>query len=157
MGEMMEKVVSLVISTFEWSIWCEWFEDSLSLSNGLLLTLKVNSSDFSAKVSFETCLSALQQFVVDMEGLYQSLSFGKKVVLAETYGDQQLIFSCDRRGYITLEGQLWSKEKGGFIQRLSFENAFENQYLPSFLKGLQQACVMLENRTKGENHENTWI
>lgn len=146
----MEKIASLVTSTFEWSIWCEWFEDSLSLPNGLLLTLKVNSSDFSAKVFFETGLFSLQQFAVDMEGLYQSLPFGKKVVLAETYGDQQFIFSCDRRGYITVEGQLSSNGKDGFIQSLSFENAFENQYLPSFLKELQQACVMLENRTKGE-------
>lgn len=157
MGEKMEQVAVLTTPTFEWSIWCDWFEDDLSLPNGLLLTLIVNSSDFSAKVSFETGLSSLQQFVVDMEDLYCRLPFGKKVVLAETYGDQQFIFSCDRRGYITVAGQLSSKGKDGFDQHLSFENAFENQYPPSFLKEIKQVCILLENKLKENNHENTRI
>jgi hypothetical protein len=77
-------------------------------------------------------------FTDELSELYVTLNGSASIV--ESYGEQFIKFSGDGSGYIYVSGHLSSGIESGSLQKLFFENSFDQTYLPEFLKSLSEFC-----------------
>ena len=116
------------------------FESDVSYSSNTILTISVISDNFSANTDMDIDIKSFVVFVDALSSLYTTLN--GTAIIQEPYGEQQYIeLSADRSGHINIRGKLSSNCRGGFLQKLSFENSIDQTYLPEFINSLSLLCA----------------
>ena len=116
----------------------EIFESDIKYPVNSILTVSVCSNGFSATSKMDIDIKKFKIFTDDLSNLYRTLSGTASVV--EPYGEQFIKFSGDGSGYIYVSGHISSGIESGSVQKLFFENAIDQTYLPSFIKSVSALC-----------------
>ena len=115
------------------------FGSDVEYSSNTILTISVISDNFSANTDMDIDIKSFLFFVDALSSLYTTLN--GTAIIQEPYGEQQYIeLRADRSGHINIRGKLSSNGRGGFLQKLSFENCIDQTYLPEFISNLSSFC-----------------
>lgn len=114
------------------------FEEDIKYPFNSILTVSVSSNGFSAVADMDIDIKKFKIFTDGISELYRTLNGTASIV--ESYGEQFISVSGDGSGYIYVSGHLSSGSESGSVQKLFFENSFDQTYLTDFLKSLSELC-----------------
>ena len=105
--------------------------------NNTILQITLNSSGFGACTVMDIDIKEFKSFASKINDLYETLH--GSVAITEPYGEQKILFSAERTGYINVSGILHSNGENGHYQSLKFENSFDQTFLKPFAASLKEA------------------
>ena len=138
---MIESVL-LEAENFNLSLDFQVLESDIAYPSNTILSICVSSSGFSASTTMDIDIKAFCNFCNELEIVYNTLKGSAKI--QEAYGNQYILFSGARLGYIMISGFLDSQGANGFGQELKFENCIDQTYFSSFLKRLTNFTVQFK-------------
>ena len=128
------KHFCLESENFRLSLDFKVFEADISYPSNTTLTVSVSSNGFSATTDMDIDVKEIAGFCGDLKTIYDS--FRGEAKISESYGKQNILFSCDRHGHIFVSGFLCSGGANGFWHELKFENALDQSLLPPLIRDL---------------------
>ena len=116
-------------------------ESDIIYPNNTALKISVFSEGFSATAEMDIDAKRIPAFYMGMKSRYDTRE--GESVSAAGFGKKNITFTCDRYGHIFISGLLCSGGANGFWQELKFENAWDQTFLPRFLKEMERVSKKL--------------
>ena len=130
----MNNTILLECENFSLSLDFQVFESDISYPSNTILSVSVSSEGFSASTTMDIDIKDIQTFCNELQKTYDSLKGEARI--QEPYGNQHILFTGDKKGYIFVSGMLNSNGANGFWQELKFENCLDQTFMPQFLRKL---------------------
>lgn len=111
------------------------FETDIEYPENTILEVCLKSDDFSACTTMDIDIKEFNIFISQINNLYETLEGSTQI--KESYGNQFIEFSVDKKGTILVSGFLHNNYKNGNYQSLQFENSFDQTYLMKFVNSLK--------------------
>ena len=89
---------------FRLSLDLKIFESDIAYPCNTILTVSVFSEGFSATTDMDIDVKQISEFCENLKTIYGS--FRGEAKISESYGKQNILFSCDRHGHIFVSGFL---------------------------------------------------
>ena len=113
------------------------FESDIKYPSNTVMQISVSSSGFSGESSMDIDVKQFAVFSAELLNIYDTLTGAARI--DEPYGEQFIQFSGNGLGLIQVKGYLIDNSANGCIQKLNFENEFDQTYLKDFSHMLYDA------------------